>query len=45
MDGYISQPIDLQQLDDVLSACNSSRPQVPIRPDLKLLERPGIQSG
>jgi CheY-like chemotaxis protein len=45
MDGYISKPIDLQKLDDVLNACSSSLPQVPIQPDLKLLERPGIQSG
>ena len=45
MDGYISKPIDTQQLDDVLNACNSSPPQVPMQPDLKLLEGPGIQSG
>jgi two-component system, sensor histidine kinase and response regulator len=45
MDGYISKPIDLQQLDDVLDACNSGRLQVPGQPDLKLFERPGIQSG
>ena len=46
MDGYISKPIDLQQLDDVLNDCISSRPRVvPRQPDLKLLERPGIQSG
>jgi len=44
MDGYISKPIDVQQLDHVLNACNSSPPQVPIQPDLKLLEGPGIQS-
>jgi two-component system, sensor histidine kinase and response regulator len=45
MDGYISKPIDLQQLDDVLDACSSSRFQVSRQPDLKLFERPGIQSG
>jgi two-component system, sensor histidine kinase and response regulator len=45
MDGYISKPIDLQQLDDVLDACTSSRLQVPSQPDLKLFEHPGIQSG
>jgi two-component system, sensor histidine kinase and response regulator len=45
MDGYISKPIDLQQLDDVLDACASSRLQVPSQPDLKLFEHPGIQSG
>ena len=45
MDGYISKPIDLQQLDDVLNALSSSPPQVPMQPDLKLFERPGIQSG
>jgi DNA-binding NarL/FixJ family response regulator len=44
MDGYISKPIDLEKLDDVLDACSSGRPQVSIQPDLKLLERPGIQS-
>jgi two-component system, sensor histidine kinase and response regulator len=45
MDGYISKPIDLQQLDDVLDACSSGRFQVSRQPDLKLFERPGIQSG
>jgi CheY-like chemotaxis protein len=45
MDCYIAKPIDLQQFEDVLDACSSSRPQLPIQPDLKLLERPGIQSG
>jgi two-component system sensor histidine kinase/response regulator len=25
MDGYISKPIDLQQLDDALDACHSGR--------------------
>lgn len=45
MDGYISKPIDLQQLDDVLDACSSSRLQVPNQPDVKLFEHPGIQSG
>jgi len=45
MDGYISKPIDLQQLDDVLDACRASRLQGPRQPDLKLFERPGIQSG
>ena len=45
MDGYMSKPIDLEKLDDVLNACSSSRPQVPMQPDLKLLERPGIQCG
>jgi two-component system sensor histidine kinase/response regulator len=45
MDGYISKPIDLQQLDDVLDACSSSRFQVPSQPDLKLFEHPGIKSG
>jgi two-component system sensor histidine kinase/response regulator len=45
MDGYISKPIDLKQLDDVLDACTSSRDQIARRPDLKLFERPGIQSG
>jgi CheY-like chemotaxis protein len=43
MDGYISKPIDLQQLDDVLDACSSRRPHNPAY--LKLFERPGIQSG
>jgi CheY-like chemotaxis protein len=28
MDGYISKPIDLQQLDDVLDACSSSHDQI-----------------
>jgi len=45
MDGYISKPIDLQQLDDVLDACSSRRPPNPGQPDLKLFEHPGIQSG
>jgi signal transduction histidine kinase/CheY-like chemotaxis protein len=45
MDGYISKPIDLQQLDDVLDACSSSRLQVLNQPDVKLFEHPGIQSG
>jgi two-component system sensor histidine kinase/response regulator len=45
MDGYISKPIDLQQLDDVLDACSASSLQGPRQPDLKLFERPGIQSG
>jgi DNA-binding NarL/FixJ family response regulator len=45
MDGYISKPIDLQQLDDVLDACSSSRLQVPSQPDVKLFEHPGIQCG
>jgi two-component system, sensor histidine kinase and response regulator len=45
MDGYISKPIDLQRLDDVLDACSSSRPQVPSQRDLKLFKPPGIQSG
>jgi two-component system, sensor histidine kinase and response regulator len=43
MDGYISKPIDLRQLDDVLNACNSGAPQVPKQLDLKLSERPSIQ--
>ena len=45
MDGYISKPIDLQQLDDVLDACTSSRLHGPSQPDVKLFEHPGIQSG
>jgi two-component system sensor histidine kinase/response regulator len=45
MDGYISKPIELQQLDDVLNACSSRRSPNPGQPDLKLFERPGIQSG
>jgi CheY-like chemotaxis protein len=45
MDGYISKPIDLRQLDDVLDACSSRRPHSPGQTDLKLFERPGIQSG
>jgi CheY-like chemotaxis protein len=45
MDGYISKPIDLQQLDDVLDVCSSSRDRVSQQPDLKPFDRPGIQSG
>jgi CheY-like chemotaxis protein len=29
MDGYISKPIDLEKLDDVLNACSSSHPRSP----------------
>ncbi len=43
MDGYLSKPIDLEQLDDLLGACEARRP-TSLRPDLKLLPDQSIES-
>ena len=44
MDGYLSKPIDLEQLDDLLGACEARRPPSLRQPDLKLLQDQSIQS-
>ncbi|HET6215706.1 MAG TPA: ATP-binding protein [Acidobacteriaceae bacterium] len=44
MDGYLSKPIDLEQLDHLLGACEARRPPSLRQPDLKLLQGQSIQS-
>jgi CheY-like chemotaxis protein len=44
MDGYLSKPIDLEQLDHLLGACEARRPPSLRQADLKLLQGQSIQS-
>ena len=44
MDGYLSKPIDLEQLDDLLGACEARRPTSLRKTDLKLLPDQSIES-
>jgi CheY-like chemotaxis protein len=44
MDGYLSKPIDLEQLDHLLGACEARHPPSLRQPGLKLLQGQSIQS-